>query len=188
FVGEILQTPPMYSAIKHAGKPLYRYARAGIAVDRAPRCVHIRRLVLDGFSGNDVHISLACSKGTYVRVLAEDIGRALGCGACLSALRRTVIGQFTIDGALPFDVLQAMTTNEREAHLKPVDTLAAALPRIDLDAAQTRSIRSGVVVGSVEHAAQGLVRLYGPGERYLGIAMVEPPGRLVPRRLMATSP
>ena len=188
FVGEILQTPPMYSAIKHAGKPLYRYARAGIAVDRAPRCVRIRRLVLDGYSGNEMHISLACSKGTYVRVLAEDIGRALGCGACLSALRRTVIGQFTIDGALPFDALQAMTTNEREAYLKPVDTLVAALPRIDLDAAQTRSIRSGIVVGSVEHAAQGLVRLYGPGERYLGIAMVEPPGRLVPRRLMATSP
>src|SRR5262249_6841574 len=92
FVGEIQQIPPMYSAIKHAGKPLYHYARAGQDVPRQARSVNIVDLTLVERAEDDLKVSVTCSKGTYVRVLAEDIGRELGCGGCLAALRRTRVG------------------------------------------------------------------------------------------------
>lgn len=186
FAGEIQQTPPMHSAIKHAGKALYRYARAGVTVDRAPRRVRIHRIELERFNGRELHVALACSKGTYVRVLAEDIGHALGCGACLSALRRTDIGAFSIDGAITLERLHDLAPEDRDAHLEPVDALVATLPRIDLDASQASRIRSGVKVGSTTPVPPGLVRIYGPGHDYLGIALAEPHGTLVPRRLMAS--
>ncbi len=97
FVGEIMQVPPMYSAIKQGGEPLYRLARAGLDVPRAPRAVVIRELAVLAMAGAEVELAVTCSKGTYIRVLAEDIGRALGCGACLAALRRTGVGGFALD-------------------------------------------------------------------------------------------
>lgn len=186
-VGEILQTPPMYSAIKLAGKPLYRYARAGIEVERAARLVRVYRMGLEDLAGDEVSVSLKCSKGTYVRVLAEDVGRALGCGACLKSLRRTAVGVFRLEMAHGLDALHDMTPDMRDRCLHPVDSLVAGLPRVDLDAGQAKRIRTGLVVDSPKPLPEGLVRVYGPAQDYLGVATAKNGQTLVARRLMATS-
>ena len=187
FLGESLQIPPMYSALKHAGKPLYRYARAGIEVERAARPVRIHRIALEACAGDEFTLSLRCSKGTYVRVLAEDIGRALGCGACLKSLRRTAVGDVRVESASTLAGLEALPQEKRDLALRPVDTLVAGLPRVDLDASQARKIRTGLAVESSASLPLGLVRVYGPAEDYLGVAEAATGGRLTPRRLMATS-
>ena len=187
FAGEILQTPPMYSAVKHAGKPLYKYARAGIELARTPRRVCIRAIELAGVTSDELRIHVTCSKGTYIRVLAEDIGRALGYGACLAALRRTAVGDFEISAAVKLDALCDMAPDERDTHLLPVDSLVAALPRVDLDEGQAQKIATGRTVQSPCTVHPGLVRIYGPRQEYLGIATMEMPGSIVPRRLMATA-
>ncbi len=186
FTGEILQTPPMYSAIKHNGQPLYKLARAGKELARVPRRVVVSDLKMCGMEGNEIEISLTCSKGTYVRVLAEDIGRSLGCGACLSRLRRTAVGDFSLSaGAVTFEQLEPLTLKDREALLLPADALVAALPRVDLDAGEAGRLKRGQQV-EVGHAAvrpTGLARIYGPDHEFLGVAEVTAPGRIVPRRL-----
>lgn len=187
FAGEILQTPPMYSAVKHAGKPLYKYARAGLKLARAPRRVCIRRIEFADFTRGEMRILVTCSKGTYIRVLAEDIGRELGCGACLAALRRTAVGGFNINATVKLDALCDMAPDQRDAYLLPVDSLVATLPRVDLDAGQAQKFASGRTVQSPCTLGSGLVRIYGPGREYLGIAAIEIPGTIVPRRLMATA-
>lgn len=186
FIGEILQTPPMYSAVKHAGKPLYKYARAGLDIARAGRQVRIGELDLEAMTHDELRIRLTCSKGTYVRVLAEDIGRELGCGGCLSALRRTAVGGFALGAAVSLAKLHEMAPDERQAQLLPVDSLVATLPRLDLEAAQARRITTGVAVREAKILSPGMVRIYGPGRQYLGVAMVEASGAIVPFRLMAT--
>ncbi|MGQ0749125.1 MAG: tRNA pseudouridine(55) synthase TruB [Betaproteobacteria bacterium] len=186
FSGDVLQTPPMYSAIKHGGKPLYRYARAGIEVERAPRVVCIRRIALEACEQEEITISVKCSKGTYVRVLAEDIGRALGCGACLRSLRRTAVGGVRVDGALTFEYLESVPLEKRDEALQPVDMLVAGLPRVDLDAGQARKIMNGGAVEGAMSVPRGLVRIYGPEADYLGVAEAGAGGRITPRRLMAT--
>lgn len=187
FTGEILQTPPMYSAIKRAGKPLYKYARAGLHVERLPRKVSIRSIELNDLGQDLLRITVTCGKGTYIRVLAEDVGRELGCGASLASLTRTAVGSYRIAAAVMLDDLQIMDEAARDARLLPVDSLVAALPRIDLDALQTATMATGrpVPAGSGFLLSQGMVRVYGPGPTYLGIATVEPHGVIVPRRLMA---
>ena len=187
FAGEILQTPPMYSAVKHAGKPLYKYARAGLELARAPRRVCIRRIEFANFTRGEMRILVTCSKGTYIRVLAEDIGRELGCGACLAALRRTAVAGFNIDATVKLDALCDMAPDQRDAYLLPVDSLVATLPRVDLDAGQAQKIASGRTVQSPCALGSGLVRIYGPRREYLGIAMLELPASIVPHRLMATA-
>jgi len=129
FEGEIQQIPPMYSALKRDGKPLYEYARAGITLEREPRTVTIRRITLRSFSSRQADILVSCSKGTYIRTLAQDIGRALGCGAHLSALRRTQAGPFSLDRAVTLDQLQAMPEPER-ALLSLNDIPAGLLPAV----------------------------------------------------------
>ncbi|CAK7024771.1 tRNA pseudouridine(55) synthase TruB [Kerstersia gyiorum] len=108
FRGTLQQIPPMYSALKKDGKPLYEYARAGVEIERPPRTVTIHRLELLEFDGRSAVIEVACSKGTYIRTLAQDIGRELGCGAHLTALRRTQAGPFTLDRAVELEALQSM--------------------------------------------------------------------------------
>lgn len=186
FTGEILQTPPMYSALKRDGQPLYKLARAGKDVPRAPRRVVISGLKLCWMEGEEFEISLTCSKGTYVRVLAEDIGRNLGCGACLSRLRRTAVGDFSLStGAVTFEQLEPLTLEDREALLLPADALVAALPRLDLDAGDAARLQRGQAVEAGHAAARpaGLARIYGPDHEFLGVAEVTAPGRIVPRRL-----
>ena len=185
FRGDIMQTPPMYSALKHEGQPLYKYARAGKELSRAPRPVRILALDLVSFRGDELGISVRCSKGTYIRVLAEDIGRELGCGACLAALRRTAVGAFLLDhGAVTLEELEPLPQDGREARLLPVDSLVAALPRLDLEPAQARQIVTGCGIDWPEAVAAGLARVYGPGGEFLGIVEIQAPSRVVARRLL----
>jgi tRNA pseudouridine55 synthase len=114
FHGSILQTPPLYSALKHAGKPLYAYARAGIQIERAPRRVTLHALELQWFEGTRLALSVSCSKGTYIRSIAHDLGEILGCGAHLAALRRTAVGGFGLDCAHTLASLEAMPAPERD--------------------------------------------------------------------------
>jgi len=188
FIGEILQTPPMYSAIKHAGQPLYKFARAGREVAREPRKVFISSLALIGLAGDELTVRVSCSKGTYVRVLAEDIGRKLACGGCLSALRREAVGGFALSsGAVTLEQLELLTLGERDALLLPTDALVATLPRFDLNVIETRRMSQGQTVERIEALAEGLARIYGPDREFLGVAEVTGPGRIVPKRLTARS-
>lgn len=135
FVGEIEQIPPMHSALKKDGKALYEYARAGQTVERTPRRVRIHRIevIHDNLPAQTVTLRVACSKGTYIRTLAEDLGQALGCGAHLTALRRTATGPFGIEAAITLEQLQALPAPERIAALAPTHTLLSSThQRVDL--------------------------------------------------------
>lgn len=189
FVGDIMQTPPMYSAVKHAGRPLYQYARAGQELHRSPRPVSIAVLDLVDLSGDVLSITVRCGKGTYIRVLAEDIGRALGCGASVAALRRTAVGEFQLShGAMTLEALQAVAPAARRGQLMPVDSLVACLPRVDLDPGQVQQIVTGRGIESHGAPVAGLARVYGPDRDFLGVAEVQASGRIVPQRLMARNP
>jgi tRNA pseudouridine55 synthase len=134
FRGVISQVPPMYSALKRNGRPLYELARQGIEVERAARIVTIHRLELVQFEANQLQFDVTCSKGTYVRTLAEDIGEVLGCGAHLVALRRTLVGSLQLSDAVTLEKLEALSLSERLEQLAPVDYLLQGLRRVDLDA------------------------------------------------------
>ena len=186
FVGQILQTPPMYSAIKRGGQPLYKLARAGGEVPREPRSIVIHSLILLGLEGEELKLSVSCSKGTYIRVLAEDIGRELGCGACLSALRREGVGGFRLSqSTVTLERLEQMAPSDRDALLLPEDALVSSLPRLDLDAAGALRLRHGQSVERSEARTSGLARIYGPSREFLGVGEVTAPGRIVPRRLVS---
>lgn len=185
FRGEIEQMPPMYSALKHAGKPLYEYARAGTEIARSPRRITITALEIVSCEGDDVCLSIACSKGTYVRVLAEDIGRELGCGATLAGLRRTRVGRFSVDDAITLDALHQMSEAQILDTLLPVDALLSAVPSLELDAEQSQRLRLGQPVELARAMTAGVVRVYGPGSNFLGVADTSANGRLLPRRLVA---
>ncbi len=188
FVGAIRQVPPMYSALKRGGQPLYKFARAGQILPREPREVLIKRLVLTGFTGEELTISVTCSKGTYIRVLAEDVGRELGCGACLAALRREGVGDFNLSGGtVTLERLELVTAAERDALLMAPDAMVASLPRIDLDAAAALRLRQGRSVEQPGGEATGLARAYGPGKDFLGVVEVTSPGVMVARRLRSTA-
>jgi tRNA pseudouridine55 synthase len=125
--GDIRQTPPMVSALKINGVPLYKLARKGQDVPREPRLIHIYRFQLTGWQPPLAPFEVVCGKGTYVRTLCHDIGQTLGCGACLEALRRTVSGTFDVKDALPFDDLLKLTREELAARVMPLARIAAAL-------------------------------------------------------------
>jgi len=185
FVGDILQTPPMYSAIKQDGQPLYKLARAGHDVPRAPRQIAIHSLELLGLSEAEANVRVVCSKGTYIRVLAEDIGGRLGCGACLAALRREAVGGLQLSSACTLGQLEELPMAGREALLLPPDALVSTLPRFDLDAPCTRRLSQGQPVDHAAAGKTGLARIYGPDREFLGIAEVTGQGRIVPKRLTA---
>lgn len=176
FLGEISQVPPMHSALKHQGRPLYEYIRQGETVERAVRHVIIHELVLDSFSGDEMEVTVRCSKGTYVRTLAEDIGQALGCGAHLRGLRRTAIADFNLENAYPLEQLEAMAMPERDACLLPLDCMLQAMPKVELDAAQVKRMAQGQRLGVDTGLPDGKVRLYGEG-KFIGT------GELLGRRL-----
>jgi tRNA pseudouridine55 synthase len=185
FRGALQQTPPMYSAVKHEGQRLYQLARAGTEVPREPRSIVIHSLVLVAIEGEEITLSVTCSKGTYIRVLAEDIGQALGCGASLAALRREAVGSMTLLSAVTLQQLEDLPSAERDGLLQPPDTLVATLPRLDLDAAATGRILQGQPVEHGGAGNAGLARIYGPDRAFLGVVEVTGPGRILPRRLRA---
>ncbi len=184
FRGVQSQIPPMYSALKRDGQPLYELARRGETVERAPRTIEIFALELAAWAPETLNLEVRCSKGTYIRTLAEDIGAALGCGAHLSALRRSGTGAFRIFEAVSLDALSALDEPGRDGLLRPVDQILVQFPRIELDAALAARFGHGQAVqgtGSYE----GLCRIYASSGRFLGLAEASPDGRLAPRRLMA---
>ena len=171
FRGEIQQIPPMYSAIKVGGKKLYEIARRGGEVERKPRPVHIRELRLLGREGEDWLLDVTCSKGTYIRTLCHDIGQSLGCGGCMSALRRVRAGEFSIENACTLDqVREAADRGEAEKLLLPVDSLFRLDPALSLNAQDEKRIRSG---GVFPVAVQdGQYRAYGSDGAFLALVRV----------------
>jgi tRNA pseudouridine55 synthase len=182
--GKIEQIPPMYSALKRDGKPLYEYARAGIEVERAPRTVTIHALELLAIEPGSLRVRVECSKGTYVRTLAIDLGRMLGCGAHLAALRRTRIGPFSVDAAVTLATLEASPAEGRDGLLAPADVLVSHLPPITLDSAQAGLLLHGRGIPA-SFGPAGAVRVYCEG-RFLGLAERAADGILAPKRLVAT--
>ena len=184
FRGEIEQIPPMHSALKHQGRPLYEYARAGIEIDRPPRKVIIRSLDMIECAPPRVVLDVQCSAGTYIRTLAQDIGAELGCGAYLTALTRTAVAGFTLDQAHTLAELETLDASQRQALLMPADCLVAHLPAVQLDAADAEALCQGRNVAFAA-AHPGLTRVYTAAHTFLGLAHAEA-GHLVPRRLIAT--
>ncbi|RQS13188.1 tRNA pseudouridine(55) synthase TruB [Burkholderia sp. Bp8998] len=190
FTGEIVQVPPMYSALKRDGKPLYEYARAGQTVEREGRNVTIHALDLLACELPDVTFRVTCSKGTYVRTLAEDIGEALGCGAHLTMLRRTGVGALTLEHAVTLDALSDAAEAMRDAWLQPVDALLSTFPLVRLDEACAKRFLHGQrlplsALDSIDAAEGERVRVYD-AVRLLGVAR-KVNGVLAPERLVVTA-
>ena len=183
FRGEIRQMPPMHSALKHQGKPLYEYIRQGVTIERPLRDVVIYELVLNGFSGVEMEITVRCSKGTYVRTLAEDIGAALGCGAHLTALRRTAIAHFNLDDGYDMQQLTAMSDDQRDACLLPLVSLMPDMPRLDLDEVQIRRMAQGQRLSLDTGLPDGKIGLYGPNG-FIGVGLQQG-RRIAPERLLS---
>jgi tRNA pseudouridine55 synthase len=184
FVGRIEQVPPMHSALKHEGRKLYELARAGLTVDREARGVTVHALRCERLAGDELVLHVHCSKGTYIRSLAEDIGEALGCGAHLSALRRTATGGFDLSAAVTLDVLEALPEAARLARLLPVDALLAGSAALRLDAAEAARFLSGLR-RRVAHADAERVRVFGPEPgAFLGSGHVRA-GELIADRLLS---
>jgi tRNA pseudouridine55 synthase len=184
FTGAIAQLPPMHSALKKDGKALYEYARAGQTVERERRQVSIHALDIVDWQDAQVVIDVRCSKGTYIRTLAEDIGEALGCGAHLTGLRRTASGPLSLDGAVTLAALEAMSEDQRLACLRPVDTLLLEWPSLALDADEAGKFLTGLRRRVLLSDLPAL-RVYGPepGE-FLGSAHLTA-GELIADRLMS---
>jgi tRNA pseudouridine55 synthase len=183
-VGEIDQVPPMHSALKHQGRALYEYARAGIEIDRPARRVRIHDIELIDWLGDEVVIDVSCSKGTYIRTLAEDIGEALGCGAHLSALRRTGSGAFRIEQAISLPALAALAEPDRDGCLRPVDAMIEDWPLLRLAETEAARFLSGLR-RRVAMEDRPAIRVYGPEPRaFLGSAHIAG-GELIADRLLS---
>lgn len=187
FRGEIQQIPPMYSALKHQGERLYKLARQGQEVERAPRTVVIHELTVLRLEGDEIDLEVACSKGTYVRALAEDLGEALGCGAHVSALRRLAVGPYRDPEAMvTLDELRHWATDGFAAldeHLLAVESALYDWPQVRLSADSAFYMRQGQAVLVPKAPTAGCVRLYDQNDRFLGVGEIQDDGKVAPRRL-----
>lgn len=196
--GEISQTPPMYSALKHLGKPLYELARKGETIARASRSVMIHMLNLLHFEPPLATLDVLCSKGTYIRTLAEDLGQALGCGAHLASLDRTGIGPYGIADSISLEVLEQTPPESRDGLLKPMDSLVRHWPEVALDEGCARRFTFGQAISRNDlqnlpgtgparaDEGGGLMRVYEQGGAFLGLGQVDSAGSLRPYRLVST--
>ena len=184
FSGAIRQLPPMHSALKHQGKPLYEYIRNGETVERALRDVIIHDLRMERLEENELDIVVRCSKGTYVRTLGEDIGLALGCGGHLIALRRTAIAHFDLDAAYTLPQLEAMNDAQRDAAILPLDCMLQDFPALELDATELQRMAQGQRLGKNLGLPDGKIRLYSAGQ-FVGVGELLGT-RLAPSRLVAS--
>lgn len=182
FVGDIQQIPPMHSALKRNGRPLYELARQGIEVEREPRAVTIFAIDCLDFAGDTLTLRVACSKGTYIRVLAADIGKALGCGAHLAALRRTVVGDIRLGSSVTLAELEALDEAARMERLLPVDALLQSLPIVTVEGSEAERFCHGNPV-SLPAGLAGKIRVYA-GERLIGVGEPGLGGLLWPKRLV----
>jgi tRNA pseudouridine55 synthase len=186
FVGEIQQLPPMYSALKHKGKRLYELAREGVEVEREPRTVRIYSLALGEVNLPEFELRVHCSKGTYVRTLAEDIGEALGCGAHVTALRRTGVGPYTGFEMYSMEMLEQTAEQGKPAIdrlLLPIDTALSDWPEVRVNADTAFYLKQGQAVLVPRAPTEGWVRIY-EGETFLAVGQVQEDGRIAPKRLM----
>ena len=188
--GRQMQLPPAHSALKYAGKPYYHYARQGIEIPRVAREVWIYRLELLAWKTPDATLDVECSKGTYVRTLAEDIGEALGCGAHLTMLRRTGVGALTLEHAVTLDALSDADEASRDAWLQPVDALLSTFPLVRLDETSAKRFLHGQrlplsALDPIDAAEGERVRVYD-ATRLLGVAR-KANGVLAPDRLVVTA-
>lgn len=196
FRGAITQVPPMYSALKRDGKPLYEYARAGITLEREARNVVIHELTLLSYDAPFLRLRVTCSKGTYIRVLGEDIGRVLGCGAHLNALRRTEVGRFQLADAIKLDEIQQLHPEQRSKLLKPVDALLSGFEAVQLTDELAVRFLHGQKLSLQKEAANllnlpmhlGRLRVYRLSDgKLLGSGLLQSNQVLVPERLIASS-
>ena len=191
FRGEIHQTPSMYSAIKKDGQPLYKLARQGIEVEREARPVTIFELALRRMGPKTLDLEVHCSKGTYIRSLAEDIGTELGCGAHVTELRRTGVGQFSIEDAISMDTVVERSEDGplgMDPLLLPIQEAVVNLPRVELSEHTGAYLLQGQPVQVSSAPKGGLVQLFhslGAQERFIGIGEVLDDGKIAPRRLIA---
>ncbi|MFT4563913.1 MAG: tRNA pseudouridine55 synthase [Gammaproteobacteria bacterium] len=189
FVGDIEQVPPMFSALKRNGQRLYKLARKGIEIERAPRPVTIRELEVTELNEDVLSIHVKCSKGTYIRTLAEDIGEVLGCGGHISALRRLEAGPYSVAGALtPDEIEEAIsaygTCEGLDTRLLALDSALQHLSGLQLTDDMAFRVTRGQTIVIEDVLAVGDIRLYGPTREFIGIGMVLDDGRVAPRRLM----
>ena len=169
FRGEIMQVPPMYSALKVNGQKLYDLARKGKTVERQPRPITIHELTLLSMEADGIHLRVRCSKGTYIRTLCKDIGEALGCGGCMAALRRISAGEYTIEESVPLQTL--LETETPESYLRPVDSMFRNFPRVELTEKQEARCRNGNSF-SIQ-LEDGTYRAYGKDGEFLMLAKVD---------------
>ncbi|MES2581064.1 MAG: tRNA pseudouridine(55) synthase TruB [Pseudomonadota bacterium] len=188
FLGEISQMPPMYSALKHEGKALYEYAREGVNIERKTRLITIQSIVVNMFDGGDIaEITVSCSKGTYIRTLAEDIGAELGCGAHLIGLRRIETAGYLLSQAMTIEQLEALSQENRDALLLPVDSAIETLEKVVLNADAAHFIMQGQAVwlsGNTHLSVGDDLRLYDEQGQFLGLGFLQDDGKIVPKRLI----
>lgn len=187
FLGEIDQIPPMYSALKHQGERLYKLARDGVEVEREPRRVTIHEIRLLGCDLPEFELEVHCSKGTYIRTLAEDIGRSLGCGAHVVGLRRTQVGPFSGEKMVDMATLQAVAEQGREALdalLLPVDSAIMDWPEVRLSSDSTFYLCQGQPVIVPKAPTKGRVRIYDDKDRFIGVGEILDDGRVAPKRMI----
>lgn len=183
FHGRIQQRPPLYSAIKKGGQPLYKLARQGIEVELEPRTVHIYSLQQLDFSPPSLTLAITCSRGTYIRSLAHDLGQALGCGGHVAALRRTAVGPFSQATAVPLDHL---TPDNLPSHLLPTDTAVAHLPRLTVDPAEALQLQNGLPLQADLPADSPIATVYSHNGRFLGIVRADD-GQWRPHKMFHTT-
>lgn len=184
FTGEISQMPPMYSALKFEGKALYEYVREGVDIARQARLITIKSIVVNEFLADVAQITVTCSKGTYIRTLAEDIGTALGCGAHLIGLRRTATAGYQLSQAMTIEQLEAMPMEARDAQLLPVDSAIAGLPEVALSADAAYFLMQGQAVWQAGKVPEGELRIYDENEQFLGLGFLQSDGKIAPKRLI----
>ena len=189
FRGPIEQIPPMYSALKHEGQRLYKLARQGIEVERKPRSVVIHKLELTGLSDDEFSIDVSCTKGTYIRTLAEDIGRALDCGAHVIWLRRTGVGPYGDSDLVTLETVEKTAESgfqALDALLLPIETALGHWPEVRLSSDAAFYLRQGQPVVVPHAPTQGWVRLYNSDRAFMGVGQVQDDGKVAPRRMMGS--
>ena len=186
FLGYQEQLPPMFSALKFKGKPLYEYARKGENIDRKKRKINITSLKIKEYKDNIIHINVSCSKGTYIRVLANDIGTCLKTGGYLVGLRRLAIGKITIQEAVNINLIEEMNTQSRKDLIQPIDTLIREFGKIILEEKDVKAIKDGRILLLKNHG-EGIYRLYANEDIFLGLGSLDLYGYLKAKRLRATN-
>ncbi|MFC1090282.1 tRNA pseudouridine(55) synthase TruB [Pasteurella multocida] len=189
FRGDLMQVPTMFSALKHQGKPLYEYARAGITVEREARPITIFDLQFIAYDAPYLTLEVHCSKGTYIRTLVDDLGEYLGCGAHVTVLRRTVVANYPVEAMMDWDTLQVLAAQQDLAlldqHLLPTDSAVSVLPALHLNQEQSKAISFGQRV-KFDNPTQltGQVRLFSDTQQFLGVALLDEHNVIRPQRLI----